>query len=99
MYQRRLSLSIPLEKVCFRMQPSTVAYVRAAARASGLSQSAVLNAIILDFCIRQAEDGALEKSSALRHAKSYASALVSHIPKSSLSQLIAFCQDHVPPKL
>lgn len=99
MYQRRLVLSLPLEKVCFRMQPSTAAYVRAAARSSGLSQSAVLNAIILDFAIRQAEDGALENSSALRRAAAYASALVAHLPKSSLAQLLAYCQDHVPPKV
>lgn len=99
MYQRRLSLSMPLEKVCFRMQPSTVAYIRAAARESGLSQSAVLNAIILDFAIRQAEPGAVERSSKLKRAADYAAALVSHLPKNSLTQLLGFCQDHVPTNL
>lgn len=99
MYQKRLTLSIPLEKVCFRMQPSTIAYIRAAARASGLSQSAVLNAIILDFVCRQAEEGAMENSTTLRRAAAYASALVAHLPKSSLSQLLAYCQDHIPPKI
>ena len=99
MYQKRLPLSQPLEKVCFRMQPSTVAYIRAAARESGLSQSAVLNAIILDFALRQVEPGTVERSYKLKHAVDYAAALVSHIPKNSLSQLLAFCQDHVPPKL
>lgn len=99
MYQKRLHSSLPLEKVCFRMQPSTVAYIRAAARESGLSQSAVLNAIILDFVLRQAEPGTVERSYSLKHALSYASALVAHLPKGSLSQLLSYCQDHVPQKL
>lgn len=99
MYQKRLSSDIPLEKVCFRMQPSTVAYIRAAARESGLSQSAVLNAIILDFALRQVEPGTVERSFSLKRAVDYAAALVAHIPKNSLTQLLGFCQDHVPNKL
>lgn len=99
MYQKRLHSSMPLEKVCFRMQPSTVAYIRAAARESGLSQSAVLNAIILDFALRQVEPGTVERSYSLRRAVDYAAALVSHIPKNSLSQLLSYCQDRIPNKL
>lgn len=100
MYQKRLHSSAPLEKVCFRMQPSTVGYIRTAARESGLSQSAVLNAIILDFMLRQADDPAkLERSYFMRRAVKYAAALVAHLPKSSLAQLLLYCQDHVPEKL
>ena len=99
MYQSRLNANMPLEKVCFRMQPSTVAYIRAAARESGLSQSAVLNAIILDFALRQVEPGTVERSFKLKRAAAYAAALVAHLPKSSVAHLLGFCQDHVPENL
>ena len=99
MYQRRLTAHIPLEKICFRMQTESAAYVRALARESGLSQSAVLNAIILDFAIRQAEPGAVERSTKLQRAARYAATLVARMPKNSVSQLLSFCQDQVPSNL
>lgn len=99
MYQRRITAHMPLEKVCFRMQAETVRYVRDVARESGLSQSAVLNAIILDFALRQAEPGALERSTKLARAASYAAALVARMPKNSVSHLLAFCQEQVPTNL
>lgn len=99
MYQRRLTSHMPLEKVCFRMQAETVAYIRDVARESGLSQSAVLNAIILDFVFRQAESGAIERSTKLQRAARYAAALVARMPKNSLTQLLSFCQDQVPSNL
>lgn len=99
MYQRRLTAHMPLEKVCFRMQTESIEYVRSVARESGLSQSAVLNAIILDFVFRQAEAGAIERSTKLQRAATYAASLVSRMPKNSVSQLLAFCQDHVPSNL
>lgn len=93
MNQRRLTAQMPLDKVCFRMQSETIAYIRAAARESGLSQSAVLNAIILDFAIRQADPVQIERSYHLRRAADYAAALVAHLPKNTVPHLLAFCQD------
>lgn len=99
MYQRRLRLSMPLEKMCFRMQAETAAYIRALARESGLSQSAVFNAIILDFALRQTTPGEIEKSPTLVNARDYTARLVACLPKNSLTRLLRFCQDHIPDKL
>lgn len=93
MNQRRLTAQMPLDKVTFRMQSETVAYIRAAARASGLSQSAVLNAIILDFALRQIEPEKIQHSFTLRKAADYAEMLCGHLPKNTISHLLSFCQD------
>lgn len=99
MNQRRLTAQMPLDKVTFRMQSETAAYIRAAARMSGLSQSAVLNAIILDFALRQVEPEELKRSFTLRKAADYASMLCGHLPKNTISHLLAFCQDITKDKI
>lgn len=91
MYQRRLFSTEGLQRATFWMQPEVLQWFRRAAKESGLSQAALLNAIIIDFMIRRADEDLQsapdEHRADLTRLKKYIKILLENLPKINIPHL------------
>jgi hypothetical protein len=77
--QQRLAPDLPLKRATFWMQEPVIGWLRAYAKASGITQGALLNAIILDYQLRNIDKTLLDPTKAAK-IRRYVDALLGACP-------------------